>query len=177
MGNDKSRDKLLEFLDYVASKGLMPKNTILSRKAAAGKVLGILKGAEAEDVTALDLNDVMKRFQNLEGTRYTPSSLTVYLSRTKSAIDDFKSYLENPLAFRPNVQTRAQPKREASTAASKNNSSSSSERAPTREPLSGSILPIQIRPDSTVFVQGLPYDLSEAEATKIANVIKAHVLP
>ncbi len=45
-------------------------------------------------------------------------------------------------------------------------------------PLSGfSILPIPIRPDVTVFVQGLPYDLTEAEANKIANVIRAMATP
>jgi site-specific recombinase XerC len=182
MANERSREKLLEFLDYMADKGLMAKATISARKAATGKVLGILSGTEADDVTVLDLNDVMKRFQNLEGKGYTPTSLTTYLSRTKSAVDDFKSYLENPLAFRPSVQVRAPRKPEAKRTMLANEQSDMSpvtvtERAPARPPFSDSILPIQIRAETTVFVQGLPYDLTDAEAAKIANVVKAHVLP
>jgi hypothetical protein len=35
------------------------------------------------------------------------------------------------------------------------------------------ILPIPLREDLTIFIQGLPFDLSGAEANKIANVVKA----
>ena len=49
----------------------------------------------------------MSRFQRLHGRDYTPASLTSYKSRLRSALDDFLSYLSNPLAFRPGVQTRA----------------------------------------------------------------------
>lgn len=178
MANEKSREKLIEFLDYLADKGLMAKATISARKAAAGKVLGILGADEAADVTVLNLDDVIKRFQNLEGKNYTPGSLTTYLSRTKSAIDDFKAYIDNPLAFRPSVQSRAtrkpEIKRDPAAAAA---SPTVSERQPVRQPLSDSILPIQIRAETTVFIQGLPYDLTEAEAAKIANVIKAYAMP
>lgn len=33
------------------------------------------------------------------------------------------------------------------------------------------IIPIPIRTDSTVFIQGIPWNLTPAEAKKIANVI------
>ncbi len=39
----------------------------------------------------------------------------------------------------------------------------------------GLIVPIPIRPNLTVHVQGLPYDLTEAEARKIAAVVTAMV--
>jgi len=35
------------------------------------------------------------------------------------------------------------------------------------------VIPIKIRKDVTVFIQGIPFDLSEKEAVKIANVILA----
>lgn len=35
------------------------------------------------------------------------------------------------------------------------------------------IIPIQIRPDVTVSVFGIPHDLTETEAAKIARVIEA----
>ena len=141
MASDRSRQKLLDFLDYLAAKGLMAPATISARRAAAGKVLGL----------------------------------------TKSAVDDFRTYLENPLGFRPSVQARDRRKPEgkkedpAPTSASKQtNVERDVMKAP---PLSSSILPIPIRPDVTVFVQGLPYDLTEAEANKIANVIRAMATP
>lgn len=183
MSSERSREQLLEFLDYLANKGLMAKGTVAARKAAAGKLLGILSDEEAADVTALDLDHVVERFQNLEGKNYTPASLTTYRSRTRSAIEDFTAYLENPLAFRPNVQAR---ERRQKSERKKDNSTSHGTVAPDAgerqsskphfEP-SSSILPIPIRADKTVYVQGLPFDLTSAEATKIANVIKAMAMP
>lgn len=180
MENERSRQKLLEFLDYLADKGLMAKATVAARKAAAGKVFSILSDEEAHDVTKLNLDDVMVRFQNLEGKGYTPASLLTYLGRVKSAVDDFKTYLENPLGFRPSVHTR--DKRKSGSKKEKPPPTSteqqhSFERQEVKAPLSSSILPIPIRQDTTVFVQGLPYDLTEAEAGKIANVIRAMAAP
>jgi hypothetical protein len=180
MMDGRSRQKLLEFLDYLADKGLMAKATIAARKAAASKVLGILSEEEATDVTKLSLEDVMRRFQNLEDKNYTPGSLTTYLSRLKSAVDDFRTYLENPLGFRPSVQTRDKRKPEGKKESSTPTNTDQQpivERHSVKPPLSSSILPIPIRPDITVFVQGLPYDLTEAEAGKIANVIRAMATP
>lgn len=176
MATEKSRQSLLEFLDYLADKGLMAKATVAARKAAAGKVLGILSEEEARDVTNLNLDDVMVRFQNLEGKNYTPGSLSTYLSRVKSAVEDFTTYLENPLAFRPSVQVREKRKPENKKGAPTTANTVQKhgvERPPVKAPLSSTILPIPIRPDTTVFIQGLPYDLTEAEAAKIANVIRA----
>ena len=176
MTNDRSRQKLLEFLDYLADKGLMNRTTIIARRVAVTKVLGILPDEEASDVTKLDLENVMVRFQNLEGKKYTPGSLSTYLSRVKSAIDDFRSYLDNPLGFRPSVQARDKrkpnSKRETSGETDTAHQRGTESHAP-RAPLSSSILPIPIRSETTVFIQGLPYDLTEAEANKIANVVRA----
>jgi hypothetical protein len=58
-----------------------------------------------------------------------------------------------------------------------NDLSLETERHAAKAPLSNSILPIPIRADTTVFVQGLPFDLTEAEAAKIANVIRAMATP
>jgi hypothetical protein len=181
MASERSRQKLLEFLDYLAEKGLMAQATASARKAAANRLLGVLSEEEANDVTALDLDDVMARFHNLEGKRFTPGSLTTYLSRVKSAVDDFRTYLENPLGFRPSVQVRDKRKSEGKNnngpATTTTDKRSSVERAVVKVPLASSVLPIPIRPEITIYVQGLPYDLTEAEANKIANVIKAMSTP
>ena len=180
MPNERSREKLLNFIDYLANRGLMAKATANSRRAAASKVLGILSTEEAEDVTSLNLDEVMSRFQNLEGQGYTPSSLATYRSRVKSAVEDFNRYLNSPLGFKPSVGKRERPKSETSKSASATpaeQTKNSTGTRPTSPPMSNSIVPIPIRQDVTVYVQGLPFDLSQGEAERIANVIRAMATP
>lgn len=181
MSTNRSREALFEFLDYLANKGLMAKATVSARKASAGKVLGVLGDDEAEDVLSIDLDEVMHRFQNLEGKKYTPGSLNTYQSRTKSALDDFASYLRNPMGFRPSVQNRdRKPKSEAKQVGKNEEIKRNAEGTHTQRstmPPSASILPIPIRADVTVHIQGLPFDLTESEANKIANVIRAMAVP
>lgn len=173
---DKSRSALIGFLDYLATKGLMAKATVSARKAAVAQVLGVLSDQEAEDVLSVDIPDVMARFQNLQGKRYTPGSLTTYQSRLRAALEDFESYLDNPLGFRPRTQIREKVARSAAKKSDKAEGGGDEASEPVaRRPKSvaDTILPIPIRPDLTVHVQGLPYDLTETEARKIANVIIA----
>ncbi len=179
MNNDRSRKALLRFLDYVAEKGLMAKNTVAARKAAANSVLGVLSEDEAEDVLDIDLKDVMARFQNLEGQRYTPGSLNTYQSRVKAALDDFAAYLSNPMAFRPSVQARDRTSRGGKSGAAGDSKTLTGGVTPkfASPPGASNIVPIPIRADLTVYVQGLPYDLSSTEARKIANVILAMAAP
>lgn len=177
MDGERSREALANFLDYLADKGLMERNTAQARKVAASKILSILEEKETGDVTSLDVDDVVARFGRLHGKQYTPGSLNTYKSRLRSALDDFKSYLSNPLAFRPAVQTRMRQK-----AVSKEDAAETpigERRAePTRSvamptPVGDNILPIPIRADLTVRIQGLPFDLTPGEAQKIAAVVTA----
>jgi hypothetical protein len=179
MDGNRSREALGEFLDYLADKGLMAKATALARKAAASQILGILDSTEANDVTTIDVDDVVTRFGHLHGKQYTPQSLTTYKSRLRSALKDFQSYLSNPLAFRPSVQSRERP----ASKVAKNVSESikiESRAEPSKShspPIAAvNIVPIPIRPDLTIYIQGLPFDLSEAEARKIAAVVSAMAL-
>ena len=175
MVDGRSRQDFLEFLDYLGDKGLMAKNTIASRRAAAGKVLGILSDDEARDVTKLNLDDVMRRFHNLEGKSYTPGSLMTYQSRLRSALDYFKTYIDEPINFRPSVQIRERRRPEGKRSASELGASEIQRREAAMT--TANALSIPIRPDTMILIQGLPYDLSEGEATKIANVIKAMAMP
>ena len=180
MSRERSRESLLDFLNYLADKGLMAKSTANARRVAASKVLKILSDDEAQDVTALDLDDVMSRFQNLEGRGYKPGSLAAYRGRIRSAISDFENYIKNPLGYKPTVRRRGISKSEPSAQEERKHSQKSSSYAnatPTSQPMSNSIVPIPIRRDITVYVQGLPFDLNEAEAERIANVIRAMATP
>jgi hypothetical protein len=176
MTTNRSREDLAAFLDYVGSKGLMPKPTVQARKAAASQILGILSQDEAQDVTLIDIDAVMNRFNNLNGKGYTPDSLKTYKSRLTKALEDFESYLENPMAFRP-----ASAKRPARGQKEKPKAAGSAPSAPASHgsspPIAAApavnIIPISIRADLTVHVQGIPFDMTAKEAQRIANVIIA----
>lgn len=181
MNGKKSREAAIDFMQYLAQKGLMAPATAQARKAALNTVLSILDPDEAQDVTTLDLDSVISRFGNLQGKDYTPESLRTYKSRVKSALEDFASYVENPLAFKPSLQTRERkPIQSKVTTDDKKHSAVTPAPEPYRPqagtfagPMANSILPIAIRADLTVHIQGIPFDLTEAEAKKIAGVIQA----
>jgi hypothetical protein len=173
MTDKRTRRDFFDFLEWMAEKGLMAKNTVAARKATATKVLGILNDDEAQDVTSLNLDDIMRRFTNLKGRGYTPGSLTTYQSRLRSALDDFKLYLDKPLNFRPGVQPRERRK----PAVRKETASATSESKETVFAPVPNALSIPIRPNTTVVIHSLPYDLSETEAAKIANIVRAMVTP
>lgn len=180
MSTNRSRDDFLRFLDYLGDKGLIPLATASSRRTTASKVTSILSDEEAADVTVLDLDDLMRRFDHLNPHQYTPGSLQAYKSRMKTALDDFRSYCENPLSFRPAGQQRAKvkpnagepQKRPVQRRAKLNDTQTSI--APAASLPNVTVLPIALRAGLTVQVAGIPFDLTAAEAKKIANIILAH---
>jgi len=181
MSGQPTLENFLEFLDYVKEKGLMKGNTASSRRSSAEKVLvEVLDDQERLDVTKIDLEDVMRRFSNLHGKKYTPGSLYTYQVRLKGALEDFSKYLENPLAFRTVTMQRdrrSKPKDERmASSIGEKAPSAHLETASARQSnptVSSTIMPIQLRPDLVVHIQGLPFDLTQAEARKLANVITA----
>lgn len=178
---DHSYESLVKFLDYEAEKGLVNRNTIASRKGAASKMLGILSDEERADLRGLDLEDVSKKFANLEGSRYTSDSLQVYRSRVGKALDEFLRYKENPAGFRVAQSSRAgkarAPKRDEGAPGRRGLSEKADVQTmagQTNAAASASIdFPIPLRPGVIVTIRNLPVDLTEREAQKIAGVITA----
>lgn len=177
---DKSMGGLIEFLDWTAEKGLMARNTVNGRKAAISGVLGVLDPEEKGDVTVVDLDSVMTRFINLQGKKYSTGSLNVYKSRTNAAINDFRQYLNDPLAFKPTGNkvekkpSSGSTKQKQAGGAPRSSEPSNTSASPTMaHQASANVFPIQIRENVVVRIHGLPFDLTQAEAERIANVVKA----
>ena len=76
------------------------------------------------------------------------------------------------MSFRPGVQPRERRKADVKKEMPSTASAAVREATPAPNALS-----ISIRPDTMIVIQGLPYDLNETEATKIANIIRAMVTP
>lgn len=176
---DRSRKGLIEFLDWTGTKGLMPLASVNARRATAGKVLSVLNEAESQDVSHLDVNEVMSRFENLHGKDYSPGSLKTYHSRLKSTLEDFRGYLESPMNFKSSSSKRAArsagTKEAKQPTAAKELTQAQTHQSfkPAPAPASAGVIPIPVRADLTVHIQGIPFDMSMAEARKIANVILA----
>lgn len=179
MSEPRSREAVMEFLDYCKAKGLLKPKTAESRKAAVNQVLGILSPDEASDVAQVDLESVMQRFHNLNPSRYTPDSLRTYKARVKNSIFDFLRFRENPMDFKPTAAvgskapTKSAKKLKPPTPAPEPTRPTSSWAGGTQSFLNASTLPIPIRENLTVLIHGMPFDLTEAEARKIANVVLA----
>jgi site-specific recombinase XerD len=182
MNADYSRTALLKFIDYLSNKGLMKQSTAIGRKAACNKVLGILDDNEAADLRNIDVDSLMQRFSNKEGSNYKATSLNVYAGRVKSALEDFVKYVDNPMAFKTNVMPNGKKPAEKQKPLRDDNrkeAGANVERlpeTPLTSPAAVSIMPIPLRQNLTIYVQGLPFDLTSAEANKLANVIRAMAL-
>ncbi len=181
----RSKSDFLAFLDWLGAKGLLPTNTAQARKAVANKVLAALEPSELDDITALDIDEVMFRFTNKFGKNYTPDSARTYRSRFETSVADFKSYCENPVGFKPAGRPRLTAKNGEDTSQGKLKirvkprpvqvKGVGSDPAPREvgRPSTGNVVPVQIRENLTVSVGPIPFDFTAAEARRVANVILA----
>ncbi|MFL0356020.1 hypothetical protein ACI5KX_06025 [Erythrobacter sp. GH1-10] len=172
---------LLEFLDWMADKGYAPGNTISSRKAAANKVISSLGEDEAADVLAIEVEDAIERFATKHGQQYSSESLQSYKSRVKTALEDFAAYRADPVGFRPAGRSSVKPKPDKGKQTSlkvkrppHKTASLSPPPPPPSTSVGGNVVPVPIREDVIVKIGNLPFDLSQDEARKIANVILAY---
>jgi hypothetical protein len=184
--SEYSREALLEFLDYLAAKGLANKNTTASRKTSVVNMLSILDDDEARDIRDLDMDDVTARFTNIHAKKYSPDSLRVYKSRVATALDDFVRFKENPAAFRMAGSVKAHSKPSDAKALKRGAPAERSLVASAKQITFGNIdglatsptkntinVPISLRGSCVVTINGLPMDLTDSEARKIANVVMA----
>ena len=179
MDKDYSLAGLRKFLDFAGQKGLMERATANARKTAADKILGVLDPNEVTDLRQVDLEMASHRFMNLQGAEYKPETLRVYASRVKSAVADFTQWVENPSTYRPSTgRTRSDNGRRVESrtkTTSKEAPPPPVSPAPQTPPMQAGPLtvPVPIRSDLYVTINGIPPDLTSDEAEKIANVIRA----
>lgn len=177
MEQQYSESELIEFLEYLASKNLLNSATVSSRKAAVIKMLSAIDEDEKHDLRKLDREQLFQRFTNKFGKGFTPESLLTYKSRFNLALNHFLEYKESPSTFKIGGSKKAskengiEPKIKGKKLAA--NLTSTTHLPPLIEPKTY-ILQIPISDGRLIEIRNLPMDLSEADATKIAAVIKAH---
>jgi hypothetical protein len=98
---------LVEHWTWAADKGLMNGNTAAGLRSACSQILQVIgDGWETTDITTVDVDDLLLRFQNLKKKDYTPQVLELYKKRFRKATASYLSYLENPGSWKPSTQER-----------------------------------------------------------------------
>lgn len=186
MEKDYSLDAFNRFFDYAASKELLKRNTAQSRKAAINKILENFEQSELTDLRELDIDQAFNRFENISGTQYKPDSLQVYLSRARTALIDFIAYVDSPSSFKPASAQRSVAKQKNEAKNNTNNNKISEKQRDTSNSeneiidhleIKHIIVPIPIRENLTVKIINLPVDLTQAEAERLAAIVKAYAVP
>jgi hypothetical protein len=175
-GKDYSQTAFLEFLRQAAVSGMTSPATARSRKLAAEQLLGQLKSHERVDLRLLDVDELCTRFHKLQGSTIRPENLQVYNERLSSGLKDFVAWKSDP----SNFQTIDGEKPEAILVAGRDSPDEAQAREelvlnPPRSPYD--IFPIPIREDRVVYLQNIPLDMTQAEASKIAAVVHALACP
>lgn len=168
---------LVDHWSWAAEKGVMNKNTAFGRRAACVQVLSILEGWEAANVAALDIEDLLRRFQNLKAREYKPSVLEAYKKRFRSALASFLEYVKDPSSWRA-----PQSERPAGSFVKQRSSKANSERG--EQVLSAGMLSLGDSETTSMLVEFkfpirsgivarlfLPATLTAAEAKKVSAFI------
>ena len=104
---DTSGKHLVDHWSWAAAKGEMNKNTAAALKAACTQVLSAVDGWEEVDIKSLDVEDTLRRFQNLRKREFKPRTLDAYARRFEQALDSYLAYVHNPRGWKFQAHDRA----------------------------------------------------------------------
>ncbi|MDZ4744975.1 MAG: hypothetical protein SGJ05_03120 [bacterium] len=176
MINTSTVAEVLEFLEQASTRGLMPAATAGALASAVRSIQSVLSDAEQQDVRSLDLEAVIKRFNNKRSLDFNPSSLNEYGRRFQRAVQLYISWNDDPANFA--VKTRSTAKKklilgEHSPGAYDIRThpvqlAPSSERNTNAGSFTTSL---PIRADWVVSLVNVPSDLTEVEAEKLRKFI------
>lgn len=173
MANAYSVDDLLEFLDHAGDRGLMPAATAQALAVAARNVLGILTDAEKVDLSQLDLDAAIRRFTNKRAKDFSPASLKEYGRRVRRAVELFLGWREDPANFTVKTRTTGARRRRDTEGEihEPGTRDTPAEHFPDETPGTyRTALPV--RPGFVVTLVNIPYDLTSAEADRLADFVR-----
>ena len=165
----RGKTELLGFLDFAGNKGLMTKATAQSLRSACTAFFSIFDDAETDDVFAMDLDDLFRRYENIKGMEVSPNTMKAYRQRVKQAISDFERYTENPSQWKPAGGPR-------SNSAGKRSSRNQKEAGPQARSDSSDLSAVSVdeithqfplRRDTIVRISGVPFDVTRSEMARM----------
>lgn len=168
---DKSVRAFKSFLRSLPELNIMKDTTARNLKNSSMRLLSVVEKGESDDVTKLDIETLANRYH--ERTEPSPStgSMIAYKSRLESAIKKFIAYQageESPYTPVDKESSEAidligEPTKVVSKV----------------KTLHTYDLPVVLRPESgiTVTIKGIPNDITNEEAERIASILKVYVRP
>ncbi len=164
-------EDLLDFLNHAGDKGLMPAASAQALAVATRNVFGVLEEDEQKNLETLDVDAIIRRFNNKRARDFSPNSLKEYGRRVRKALDLYLQWKNNPADF--SVKTRAPRKsrKESQTDAYESDTRESNIHLPSnRAGAYQSSFPVG--PGRVVTLINLPEDLTSAEAEKLAQFVR-----
>ncbi|MEQ4674053.1 hypothetical protein ABN063_05765 [Providencia vermicola] len=161
-----SVDNFKKFLDELLFSKDININTARNLKNSSSRLLTVINSDESEDVTKINLDEIVVRFAETLDPVPTHKSLATYKNRFQKALSYF---IEDASSKIPNSRTRpksVKPNLFQTTSALK---------AKEIE-IKTFKLPIPLRKDFIVEINNLPQDLTSEEADRIATIIKSYAL-
>lgn len=163
------------FLTLAAQRGDMPKAQTDNMRVGARKVLDVVHAADDLDVRTADLDDLLRRFHTLAKADLRDETRQTYEKRFRDAVDRYQKFLADD----PSWKKTATPRKPKSTS-STGRVPSTPAAAPEPEMASVTALPgahlmefpVPLR-RGVVAKLFLPTDLTQREALRIAEVVKA----
>lgn len=169
---------LVEFWTFTAEKGLMNGNTAGSLRGACREVLTAVEGDNWEnvDLRSLDVDDVVQRFERLRMAKFKPSSLSVYKSRFRNAVQMYLAYLNDPSGWRYTAERPARDRKRASQAKAPGEAASTNSTLVEPPPAPPGVTlieyPFPLRP-GLVIKMWLPEDMTHREAERLGGYLKS----
>jgi hypothetical protein len=173
MANSYSADDLQKFLDHVGDKGLMPAATAQALAVATRNVLGVLAEDEKTDLSELDLDAAIERFNNKRARDFNPSSLKEYGRRVRRAVDLFLSWREDPASFTIKTRTTSAPRKREKGYGNGEPAMRETLTEQVPDEVAGTYRSaVPIRAGLVVTLLNIPYDLTDSEAERIAGFVR-----
>lgn len=176
---------LLEFLDWAGSRGEINPGTAKAFATTARQVLLIEGDYENRPLSELDLESVLSRFETLNRTQYSVSSMSTYQSRFRSACAMYLAWLDKRSDWKtlgPSAKRKSPRKDSESKRNLPKNESNHSQGEPDPGPPApiGPVVPSErmipyefpLRENLRVRLI-LPEDLTLADANRISSFVRS----
>jgi hypothetical protein len=164
-------DDLLDFLGHASDKGLMPAASAQALAVASRNVFGVLEEDEQKNLEALDLDAIIRRFNNKRARDFSPTSLKEYGRRVRKAMDLYAQWKHNPADF--SVKTRAPRKARKSADAEAIEADTNALTMPKYANRAGAYQSsFPVGPGRVITLLNVPEDLTAAEAERLAQFVR-----
>ena len=176
---------LVAWYESAAKRGFMNKETADSYRVAGTRVLKIDEDWESTDLRTLNVDEHLRRFENLAKHEVSTRSLVLYGQRFRRARDLYLSYLDNPKGFQAPKRGTSNRKKGngdgrgtaaagagAAAAGTQVNLPADPNTLPPDPPKHLVSYPFPLRPGLLAQIS-LPADLTKAEAKRLAAFVES----